>query len=386
MALLSLGAAACGDDTTAASVEAGSEASAEGPTGDDAPSANSPSEGASDASDGSDDATPPSIVWTCGASSAGGRPAATSSIDPFPAADAGRDDPDAAAPISGVATFTTTSVGIDLTIRITGCANGSPYPVSIREGSGCAGGGPHGQDGRDGGPSDGFALLTCTGNSGVGTLHYTRPPDDPNPWSIGGPSSSDLSGHVIVVEDPATMQPVACGPIVPLADAGAALPADAALPPLGLLAQVGGFCEVESFSPTPGCPDPARVAACACTHCDLSTCLNDCADYIDCLQAEAGSCTSDCPRAPACSDCMTQMLPCLIGFCVDDVACGHPTPGGPCTRLEACCATQGPRAQSCLGAVTFVEKLGGDTSCKGLMMDQDFLMNTAYDPPCTFDQ
>jgi hypothetical protein len=324
------------------------------------------------------------MVWTCGINGSGG-PSATATLDALPAAaDAGAGDAGTPLPITGAATFVTTSEGIDLTVHVNGCADGRPYPLLLEDGPDCNGVAPQGP-GLDGG-NDGFAQLTCTGHSGVGTLWYTRLPSDPNPWTVGGASASDIVRRVVVVEDPVTMQPVACGPIVLVADAGAPPPpAGAFVPALGPLAQVAGMCEVPSFSSNPGCPDPAKVAACACTHCDLSACLNDCTDYVACLESEGGTCSSDCPTSPACSDCMSRTGQCLIGFCLDDVGCGQPTPGGPCTRLRACCATQGPRAQSCLNAVTLVEKLGGDPSCAGLMMDQDFLMNTAYDPPCDFD-
>jgi hypothetical protein len=78
----------------------------------------------------------------------------------------------------------------------------------------------------------------------------------------------------------------------------------------------------------------------------------------------------------------------MFGFCEDTFRCAAPpTPGGPCTQLEACCATQRDgRAPGCLAFVQRIEKLSGDPSCIGAMHDWDFLTNGANDPPCAFDQ
>ena len=152
-----------------------------------------------------------------------------------------------------------------------------------------------------------------------------------------------------------------------------------------MLAQAAGICTLRP-SPDAGCPDPGRLVDCACTHCDLSACLANCSDYVTCLQEESATCANDCPAPPACAACLSQMGECEYGFCLDVVGCATPTPGGPCSKLEACCELQGPRVQSCLYTVQVVETLGGDTSCVGLMHDQDFLTHGAFDPPCDFDE
>lgn len=307
-------------------------------------------------------------------------PGAASPID----ADAGVPDP-----IMGTATFATNASGVDLTLSITGCVigNGTGYPVRIDEGSACAATTSQGSV-WDAPRGDGITGVSCTGNSGVGLAYYTRLGSDPKPWSVGGPSSSDVLGHTLVILDPSTMQPVACGPIELMADAGASLDAsssDGGGVRADIRAQIAGYCQYEALSPTPACPVPQRVVDCACTHCDLSACLSACSDFATCLEGEPDACATSCPVDQACSDCMSSVQQCLLGFCLDDVACAVPTPGGPCSKVEACCTMQTSRAQECLATVQKIEKLSGDPSCVGLMHDQDFLTNIANDPPCNFN-
>jgi hypothetical protein len=330
----------------------------------------------------------PSSGSICG----GGGAKATVELDAIPASTT-PDDVDAAipSPVAGTAVFATTASGVDLKIKITGCVNGSAYPVVIHEGAACTSATLQGPE-WDPPRGEGIAGLTCTGNSGVGLLYYSRPNGDPKPWSVGAPSSSDVVGRVLVIHDPSTMEPLACGTIAPAPDdAGAstaAPPSDAgAIPSAAIRAQVAGLCEYRSFSPTPQCPDSEKLTDCACTHCDLSACLSQCSNYTACLagQPDAG-CAAACPVDPVCTECRSDIFECLLGFCPDVVSCNVPTPGGPCSEVEACCAMQhGPRAQQCLAAIQSIEKLGGDQTCIGLMHDGDFLSHAAFDPPCNFD-
>jgi hypothetical protein len=74
----------------------------------------------------------------------------------------------------------------------------------------------------------------------------------------------------------------------------------------------------------------------------------------------------------------------VIERCTDTLACGPPaTPGGPCAKVEACCAKQGDFKAPCLQVLHKLEVLGGDKSCTGAMMDWDF--NTHIAVPCTWD-
>jgi hypothetical protein len=320
----------------------------------------------------------------------GGGARASAQLDALPAATQSGTEAGAARRIAGTATFATTPSGVDLSVSITGCVSGSAYPVIIHEGDACTSAMLQGPD-WDAPRGDGIPGLTCTGTSGIGLLYYARPSTDPKPWSVGGPASSAVTGHVLVIHDPATMEPLACGAIVQAPDDGG-LASDApssnpgAVPSAMIRAQIAGLCLYRMISPTEQCPDPEKLSDCACTHCGLSSCLGQCSNYASCLEADLDAgCASSCVIDPACAACGNDMLRCLLAFCPDAVGCAVPTPGGPCSQVEACCAKQGSRAQQCLAAVRQIETLGGDPSCIGTMHDWDFLTNEAYDPPCNFD-
>ena len=323
---------------------------------------------------------------TCGADGA----QAVAALEAFPSPpDASGDDGGAPDPITGTATFVATASTVDLKIMITGCVGGNAYPVLIHEGAACTDAMAQGPE-WDAPRGEAIPALTCTGNSGVGLLYYARASSDPEAWSVGAPSSSDVTGHVVVIHDPTTMEPLACGVIAPApGDAGDASPAGATgpLPSPAILAQLAGLCFWRAMSPTGQCPDPEKLADCACTHCGLSACLSECSSYAACLEGDPdGGCASSCPMDGTCAACTSNNLRCLLGFCPEQVNCAVPTPGGPCSQLESCCATQrGPHAAQCLAAVQEIEKIGGDPSCFGTEDDGDFLTHAAYDPPCNFD-
>ncbi len=296
-------------------------------------------------------------------------------------------DAEAADPIAGTATFAMTASGVDLAISITGCVNGVAYPVRVLEGADCTNAtlsGPEWDAPRGEG-----ATIACTGNSGIGRAYYTRPSGAPKAWSVGEPSASDVVGHVLVIDDPASMQPVACGLIAPAMDAGApgASPGGANIAlRTDVLAQITGLCWYQGFSPVSTChrSGPAgRLRLHALRPVDMRVRVLGLRDVP--ARRTGRACANDCPIDPACATCMGGLRDCLLGFCFDEVACAVPTPGGPCSKLEACCAMQGPRAQGCLATVKEIEKLSGDPGCIGAMQDQDFLTHEAYDPVCTFN-
>jgi hypothetical protein len=370
VSLIGVASMACGKDQGAGEVEAG------------APSSRVEAGGSSSGAEAGMSSGGP----TCGSDGAED----VAMLEAFPSAlDAGGDDGGMPEPIAGTATFVTTAVSVDLKISITGCVNGNAYPVVIHQGPGCTSAIVQGPA-WDAPRGEAIPYLTCTGSSGVGLLYYARADSDSERWSVGAPSSTDVTGHVVVIHDPKTMQPLACGLIGPAqSDGGDASPAaaPAPVPSVSILAQLAGACFFRQMSPTGQCPDTEKFAECACTHCGLSECLSQCSGTVACLESnpDAG-CASACPAEPACAACASSNLRCLLGFCPDQVNCAVPTPGGPCSQLEACCARQnGGRANPCLAAVKEIEQLGGDPSCVGTMHDYDFLTNAAYDPPCDFD-
>jgi hypothetical protein len=290
-------------------------------------------------------------------------------------------------PIAGIGTFTETAAGVDLVINVMGCVLGKTYPVYIQAGTDCSTDtllGPHWDSPR----GEGIAMIACTGTTGLGRTFYTRANRDKKPWTVGNPSASDVLGHALVVYDPSTMQPAACGQIVrgePVAlDAGAARDDTTAV---ALRAQIAGLCVAKMIvrDNTQECPNPAELAKCASDHCALDACLAKCTDYLACLGRAADPCAAafTCEIDNDCSNCQLDVTMCTFGYCADTVACASPiTPGGPCSQLEACCAMQGEGAASCLDTVHAIEKFSGDPSCAGAMQDWD---TTAHLPvPCKF--
>jgi hypothetical protein len=330
----------------------------------------------------------PAVSLACDAP--GARASATLEAPNMPTSLMDAGDSGATNPPAGTATFVQTASGVDLTIRMTGLAASAiakNYPAVIHEGTGCADPTPPGTPW--GGQRGQGAFVTSTG-SGLGVTYYTRSSGDPNPWTIGDMSPSDLVGHVLVVDDPGTNQPIVCGPIVlgpssPEMDAGLGELADVSVSTRAVLA---GLCighVIAGRDSASNCPDPGQVAGCACAHCELGRCMRDCAEYLQCLQEAPDACAATCTVSGACGACMSSVRQCMFGFCQDTIACSPPvTQGGPCSQLEACCALQGDRAQACLAAAHQAEQLGGDITCNGLLQDKVVLTNLLL-APCAPD-
>jgi hypothetical protein len=292
-------------------------------------------------------------------------------------------------PVSGKGTFTDTGMGVDLVIDTRGCELAKAYPVYIQQGTDCSDAtllGAHWDSPR----GEGIGAIGCTGTTGVGRTYYSRPNSDKKPWTVGNPSTSDVLDHVLVVYDPTTLQPIACGQIVRADDVALGQPssADAGVP-TKIRAQLAGLCLGKMIvrDNAQECPNPDEVVKCASTHCELDACLATCSDYVACLKSDTTgdpcSAAFTCSVDEACSTCQSQVTNCLLGFCPDLVACAAPiTPDGPCSQLEACCAMQGDSAATCLETVHVIEKFSGDPSCAGAMLDWD---TTAHLPvPCKF--
>jgi hypothetical protein len=290
-------------------------------------------------------------------------------------------------PVSGLGMFTETAAGVDLVINTMGCVLGKPYPVYIQEGTDCSAAtllGSHWDSPR----GENIATLQCTGTTGLGRTFYTRLSSDKKPWTVGNPGSSDVLGHVLVVYDPTTLQPAACGQIVrsdPVElDAGSARDNTT---PVALRAQIAGLCLAKMIvrDNTQECPNPAELAKCASEHCALDACVAKCTAYLACVGADADPCSAgfSCAIDDECSNCQLDVSMCAFGHCSDLVACAAPiTPGGPCSQLEACCAMQGDGAASCLDTVHALEKFSGDPTCAGAMQDWDTTAHLAV--PCKF--
>jgi len=299
----------------------------------------------------------------------------------------GADATAGARPMTGSATFRATTAGVDLTLSFTGCEFNTFYAVQLYDASSCdsvVSRIARGDDrGRDGVPS-----VACTGTSGFALVRYSRENGDPLPWTIGdAPSSTNLVGRALVIQErDAPTRALVCGmiargPDVPAAEGGAPLP------PVAVSAELTGYCAFHpaTTSGIASCTSAQKAVDCANVHCDLAGCLGVCADRVACVEAQPDACaaTDSCQPSSACAGCMQDLESCMIGFCLPSLACAMPTPGGPCSQLEACCNQQGKFGEGCLDAIRALEAIGGDPSCSSAMNDWDF--NTHLAVPCRWD-
>jgi hypothetical protein len=299
-------------------------------------------------------------------------------------------DPELYMPTMGDARLRTTQEGIDLALHLKGCVPYlQGYPLRVQEGDSCDALG----EVWDGERGSGIAAVYCDGTTGLSEFYYSRSSEDAKArWTLGGPAGTDLVGKLLVLHDPISDEPLACGEIVAEAeaDAGAAMGSDAGQqlePRLEARAALAGACTLKAAvrdTADDQCPDPETLVDCATTHCELSSCYSQCQDYITCLEPEADVCAApSCTIDQTCIACMSRVFACEIDFCVDAIACGKPTPGGPCSKLEDCCRTQGDFTDRCLMLVHQLASLSGDPTCVGVMKDWDW--NTHLPVACTYE-
>jgi hypothetical protein len=302
---------------------------------------------------------------------------------------AGADDATVGAPpMNGSATFRATTAGVDLTLSFTGCVFNTFYAVQLYDASSCDDAVARIARGDDRG-RDGVPSVSCTGTSGFALVRYSRENGDALPWTIGdAPSPTNLVGRALVIQErDAPTRALACGMIArgpddPAADAGGA-----AIPPVTVSAELAGYCAFSSAVPSGAlsCATAQKAVDCANVHCDLAGCLGVCADHVACVEGQPDACAASgaCEPSSTCATCIQDLENCMIGFCFASLACAVPTPGGPCSKLEACCNQQGKFAEECLDGIHGLETLGGDLSCSSAMNDWDFNAHLAV--PCQWD-
>jgi hypothetical protein len=321
------------------------------------------------------------------------RPAAAAPLSPVPGlelqdgASANPKDLDASTrsfAVRGQATFTTTDEGIDLRVTLSDCRAGYAYRVFIHEGSDCR------AISRETRPWERGAEIphAFCGALGGRSAH-SRSVSASNEWTLDGTSPASLVGRALAVHAPGTLEPLACG-IIELDPARSLPPYEPKTQPSAeLRAHAAGLCVhtrvVRASSDVP-CPNREKLTHCASVHCKLSECVDTCADYLSCIERAGVSCHEECIPDDGCEACTAQVFQCTLAFCEDEVSCAAPpTPAGPCSALQACCARQGPIAENCFDLARILTRVSGDPTCEGALHDWDFLTNGTYVSPCSPD-
>lgn len=290
--------------------------------------------------------------------------------------------------VQGSARFVSTATTVDLRIESNGCDSSQAYPVRVLDGDAC-GATRLSDPAWDPPRGEGIPNLQCTGvASGIGRVAHGRARAQPErSWSIGTGDDSDLLGRALALFDPTTGVQLACGVIEAAADrTPALLPPPEEGPPLAVRALLAGSCLSRTLVPSgvDACPDPEALVACSAEHCAFGDCLEACDDYSACLSDLDDPCDGvvSCPLTDDCIKCQGDLLECTLSFCTSAYACITVTPGGPCSRLEACCTLQGDDAGDCLTLVQSLSTLGGDPSCLSATMDWDVIAH--LNVPCPF--
>lgn len=295
--------------------------------------------------------------------------------------------------VTATATFVATRSGVDLTLRMRGCAGDAAKPVAIVEARDCASI-MAASDAWDGERGAGIPGVRCSGAaSGEGTVRYSRRNDVASRWHVGDGSAQDVVGRAIALFDPLSGAPTACG-IVEAAPERVlvAAPPESEAPSVETRAVLAGSCfaKLTSGGALGACNDSAALSACAVEHCELGACIAACEGFSACVEGLADPCNElfTCEVGEACSSCQLEVQACTYGFCGEHLACpAIPRPDGPCTQLNACCTLQAERAESCLEVASFIGAFAGEASCINGLSDWDFVahMRVPCDTKAAFD-
>jgi len=102
--------------------------------------------------------------------------------------------------ITGTATFTASGSDVTVVVALANCPEGI-HPMLIHAGTSCASEqeqGTHWDPPRGENIGSGTGQIMCMAD-GTAMLTYTRLGTDPKPWTIGGPTASDVIGHPFIV-------------------------------------------------------------------------------------------------------------------------------------------------------------------------------------------
>jgi hypothetical protein len=147
-----------------------------------------------------------------------------------------------------------------------------------------------------------------------------------------------------------------------------------------------GACETMRIATDASkCVGLEQLVKCGSEQCGLAACMATCQDYVQCVTGSDQRCAAalGCSRSPECSICLSSLQVCSLALkCVGLYTCATTTPGGACSKLEACCSTQ-RMPLACHMFALGNGMLGGDPACEKLMQHPTFVRVYASDPPCS---
>lgn len=111
-----------------------------------------------------------------------------------------------------------------------------------------------------------------------------------------------------------------------------------------------------------------KLEVCARQQCDLELCIDQCPQYVSCLQASDEPCPPDCVAELGCQVCVAEVTRCaLTGTCVHTFTCAERVRGGYCDQLFRCCEKQGERSADCMTLAEASAALQGEQTCRTLL-------------------
>jgi hypothetical protein len=134
---------------------------------------------------------------------------------------------------------------------------------------------------------------------------------------------------------------------------------------------LAGACDMGMGSTaTDMCTGIDEFTKCAQDSCKLDDCYQtgSCKTYADCVNKASDPCNSGCGNPPSdCSSCVATAGMCAVNMCFSKIQCGTLTPGGPCDKLDDCCATLDANMKSLCTMTASTVKVGGDMACSQLL-------------------
>lgn len=135
---------------------------------------------------------------------------------------------------------------------------------------------------------------------------------------------------------------------------------------------LAGVCVIKAASTEHGfarCTGFEQLEACARRQCDLELCIDQCPEYLTCLQVSDVVCDDRCVAEGACLRCMSEVAQCAFSStCIETFGCAKRVAHGYCDQLRDCCAQQGDQLlRECMVLAEATASIQGEGGCRTLL-------------------